>query len=292
MTPLTTHSTNPFGSVLPFRAHAFHLPEDTRVPIVMVGPGTGIAPFRAFWQERVYLKNEALKSQLMSSTSIPTMTVVTSPKTKHIPDTPANRISITMLAPGGQRKRSRGVSTVVRPVGLDLGAIPTKQAPVSDMAEEDEDEEDEDEEDEEEEEEEEEGVKDEAARKKSAEEKQSRKGSSERRPSRRKQSRYRLLSRMKRSCSDESQSKNIAELLAARQRQWGSMSLYFGCRRNEIDNIYRDEINKAQLSGALSEVHVALSREPNQPKVTRGVLFPLTLSHLLFPTCRRMCSTS
>ncbi|KAL0973341.1 hypothetical protein UPYG_G00202200, partial [Umbra pygmaea] len=45
------------GDLVPcfiYRSDGFHLPSDPSAPVILVGAGSGIAPFRSFWQQRLY----------------------------------------------------------------------------------------------------------------------------------------------------------------------------------------------------------------------------------------------
>ncbi|XP_048370628.1 nitric oxide synthase, brain isoform X1 [Sphaerodactylus townsendi] len=48
-------------------APGFHMPKDPQVPCILIGPGTGIAPFRSFWQQRLFdVKHQGLKPSPMT----------------------------------------------------------------------------------------------------------------------------------------------------------------------------------------------------------------------------------
>ncbi len=66
---------------------------------------------------------------------------------------------------------------------------------------------------------------------------------------------------------DDVSREEIARVLANKQKEWGALTLYFGCRRSDLDHIYKDELKKAHVMGGLDNVHVALSRERGQSKV-------------------------
>ncbi len=68
--------------VFPSIAKHFHLPEDPDIPIIMIGPGTGVAPFRAYLQERKATKAKG-KNWLFFGHSIKDAILLTARNLRH-----------------------------------------------------------------------------------------------------------------------------------------------------------------------------------------------------------------
>lgn len=73
----------------------------------------------------------------------------------------------------------------------------------------------------------------------------------------------------------------------------GPAHLFFGCRSEQADFLYRDRLEGWKDSGVLTELHVALSRQPGQAKVyvqdllreCAGELWPLLQAGAVVYVC-------
>lgn len=50
------------------------------------------------------------------------------------------------------------------------------------------------------------------------------------------------------------------------------MIIYFGCRHSHKDHIYKEELEKCKMNGALDEVYVAFSRDKEVMEKVRTIM--------------------
>nr|AAS93626.1 nitric oxide synthase a [Sepia officinalis] len=65
------------------------------------------------------------------------------------------------------------------------------------------------------------------------------------------------------------------------KKGWGSMTIYFGCRDRNIDNIYENELKQYQEEDVLQDVYFGFSREPGKKKTY--------VQHLLKKNSKSVC---